>query len=508
MSIDDDAQGQEQSVHDNTRWRTFKFVSIFVLCVLLSLGSYRFVLNTHFNDWYLYNVANHTAWVLAKVGYSCELEMQQDTKNPAEVRALLDAAAHGKPTPTQDDIAKYSAAPLSAWERWSYRADVQRNNKFSGALGPRVYFVLKPGKPLRIKDLQVELQNLTVNQNAGGTPAQQENIERLKGEISALQNQKDTGTDADRGYSFPFIVVSECGAIEVMAIFLAAVLAFPASWWKRLVGILLGVPTMYLVNIFRLSCLAVIGAINRGGEWFNFSHHYVWQAIFIVFVVVVWLAWIEFLVNRETWLESYGKTLMAKQTRTFQIVLFSVKFLTAVVVLVVLWWEALPIYGTFLVQVTGGILKYAVGMPIQWGRIVPDGLLNTETQLSFGLPNHQPTLPIALLVTNIPPYIALVLATAGLRFGRRLRILAYGCGILVAFHIAYIVIMMRFQETLQHASEIPVAVIQFFLTLPFLLWIVFAYWEHIAAFYKKEDKKILDSGEKSDTATTPEPENQ
>ena len=98
--------------------------------------------------------------------------------------------------------------------------------------------------------------------------------------------------------SFSFIVISECGAIEVMAIFLAAVLAFPAAWWKRLVGLAAGLPLMYAVNIFRLSVLGVIGALDQDGKWFKFAHEYVWQAVYIVFVVAVWLAWVEYIVRR------------------------------------------------------------------------------------------------------------------------------------------------------------------------------------------------------------------
>ena len=75
-------------------------------------------------------------------------------------------------------------------------------------------------------------------------------------------------------------------------------MAFPTRWWKRALGLVAGIPLMYLVNIFRLSCLAVIGALDGGGQWFNFAHHYVWQAVYIVFVVAVWLAWVEYVVRR------------------------------------------------------------------------------------------------------------------------------------------------------------------------------------------------------------------
>jgi hypothetical protein len=159
---------------------------------------------------------------------------------------------------------------------------------------------------------------------------------------------------------------------------------------------------------------------------------------------------------------------------------FCVKFLVFVSVLVTLWWWfVLPAYGWLLMQLTGGVLKFVVGLPIEAGRIDAKGVFNTGTDLVFCVDGRDRVLHIALLATNVPPYLALVLATAGLAFGRRLRVLLYGCAILCAGHAIFIVTVMRFQAQLMRASEIPTAVTQFFLTLPFLLWIAFAYWDKI-----------------------------
>jgi len=162
---------------------------------------------------------------------------------------------------------------------------------------------------------------------------------------------------------------------------------------------------------------------------------------------------------------------------------FCAIFLVFVSVLVMLWWcFALPAYGRLLGQATGLILKYAVGVPVDAVRVVPDpkAVFNTETNVDFFVGGHWRSIDIGKLATNLPTYWALVLATAGLAFWKRLRILFYGTFILCAVHAAFIVIIMRFQEQIK-GSEIPVAVVQFFLTLPFLLWIAFAYWDKITA---------------------------
>ena len=159
---------------------------------------------------------------------------------------------------------------------------------------------------------------------------------------------------------------------------------------------------------------------------------------------------------------------------------FCVKFLVFVSVLVMLWWRfMLPGYTWLLGQATGQVLNHAMGMAIEAvGRDVK-GVFNTGTDLVFVVGGHTRAVPIALLATNMPPYWALVLATAGLAFWKRLRILLYGTAILCASHAVFIITIMRFQAQLMKASEIPTAVVQFFLTLPFLLWVAFAYWDKI-----------------------------
>lgn len=184
---------------------------------------------------------------------------------------------------------------------------------------------------------------------------------------------------------------------------------------------------------------------------------------------------------------------MPKRRRKRSILLFAVKFLVFVAVLVGAWWAFLPYYGHALAQVSGTILRFGLGVPVEYARIEPHGMFNTESRLVFGLGGREPRMPVALLVTNVPPYWALVAATAGLALRRRLRILAYGTAILCAGHVAFIVVALRFREALQQVSEIPTAVAQFYLTLPFLLWIVFAYWDRIAS-YLNDDRDPAPGG--------------
>jgi exosortase/archaeosortase family protein len=500
----------------HSRRNTVSFITIFVVVVLLLLTGYRYAIDTVVNDWYLFQVARHTSWVLNHVGNRSELEGTPPRIEPAELRAQLNAWRQGREEADPAEIAQASTAPLTPWEQWSYRAAQARRGDHKGSVGPRVSFILRAGLNERLNEIRKRVQELEsgtdgdVLDRSSQLEAAQRTLDTLL-EEQREQAQKPELRRRNKGYSFNFIVIPECGAIEVMAIFLAAVLAFPTRWWKRLFGIALGVPIMYGVNIFRLSCLGVIGSLDNGGKWFSFSHHYVWQAIYIVFVVAVWLAWIELFVHRKSWVESALGALFSKQ-RIRTVAAFCLKFIVFVTVLTVFWWLLLPYYGYVLIQLTGGTLKYLLGVPLEAGYIQAQGMLNTESTLVFHIPPYAPTMPIALLITNLPPYVALVLATAGLAIWKRIRILAYGSGILAFGHALFIVLLaMIFLEaqkpggeetfigSLATAKELPTAIIQFYLTMPFLLWIVFAYWDRLMGYLREEEETAENAPEPTET---------
>ncbi len=296
-----------------SRRRIAGFVGVFVTTMLILLTAYRYAIPTPANDWYLFHVARDTSWVLSKIGYKSELEKRSLRElGPQRVRATLAAWHAGRDTATPEEIAAAPNAPLSAWERWDYRSSDNRRTRAASAtspqgssiIGPQVSFVLFPGISSEIDNLQEQCDAITDDPSLDAgekdrqkTPLQARIVELRKVQQAIHKGERPASDEQTR--SFSFIVVSECGAIEVMAIFLAAVLAFPAPWWKRLVGIVGGLPLMYLVNVFRLSVLGVIGALDQDGKWFKFAHEYVWQAVYIVFVVAVWLAWVEYIVRRK-----------------------------------------------------------------------------------------------------------------------------------------------------------------------------------------------------------------
>lgn len=384
------------------------FVAIFLAATVALLVLARYTVNTPFVNWYLFQVARSTSWILGLAGESSSLEDPQMYEGrEGSIRTALTGTALAENSEANQPRSD-GQPPLTAYEVWLYRSlllkrqyeqtraaihetrpregaipaderqriaalrsdfdrlaastrqdspagrmqvmppqmgdvlkstedalrqlenntlpvEASRNallaeleTKMAGALaqqneflraraaqlsmqvydrhGPTVSYVAKAGLAAQLRLAEAELAR-TVPASSGG------HVEQLKAQVESLKAKRAAATSPaelailDRDVRFHFNVVPDCGALPSMAIFVAAILAFPARLWKKLVGMLLGIPALYIINVARLACLAVIGAYWGNGKEFEFAHEYVWQAVYIIFVVMVWLLWVELLVR-------------------------------------------------------------------------------------------------------------------------------------------------------------------------------------------------------------------
>jgi archaeosortase B (VPXXXP-CTERM-specific) len=97
--------------------------------------------------------------------------------------------------------------------------------------------------------------------------------------------------------NFSVEVVGECTGLYEMLIFLAAMVAYPAGWKKKLIGAVLGIPFLYAINIVRMIFIMVVG--NWSPKTFDFMHLYFWQVAMILIIVSTWVLWIEKVVHYE-----------------------------------------------------------------------------------------------------------------------------------------------------------------------------------------------------------------
>lgn len=81
-----------------------------------------------------------------------------------------------------------------------------------------------------------------------------------------------------------------CNGVEACIVLLAAMLAFPAPWRHRLIGLVIGFVAVQGLNVVRVISLFYLGQWSTRA--FEFAHEYLWQGLIMLDVLVVWLLWV------------------------------------------------------------------------------------------------------------------------------------------------------------------------------------------------------------------------
>jgi hypothetical protein len=166
------------------------------------------------------------------------------------------------------------------------------------------------------------------------------------------------------------------------------------------------------------------------------------------------------------------------------IVMFLLRFILIAPIVLSIWWYFSPKYAWLLGQMTGTCITHLAGMTIETVRVTTEeaSILNTDTTMTMGYEGREYPIQISRFMNNISPFIALVLASPGVAFLRRLKILAAGTAILILGQIIFLVSAFVFAQRIQEAPQIPTAFGLFLMTLPFMLWIVMVYWERLGEY--------------------------
>ncbi len=92
-------------------------------------------------------------------------------------------------------------------------------------------------------------------------------------------------------------VTSECTAVNAVFLFISFILAYTSTIRSKGVGLITGVPLILTVNILRL---VVLGWVTEyWPKQAKLFHDYVWETIFLFFIIALWFVWISLVVNRE-----------------------------------------------------------------------------------------------------------------------------------------------------------------------------------------------------------------
>jgi exosortase H (IPTLxxWG-CTERM-specific) len=96
---------------------------------------------------------------------------------------------------------------------------------------------------------------------------------------------------------FGVSIEAGCNGVEATIVLVAAMLAFPSGWKMKLWGIGLGFAAVQAVNLIRIVSLFFLG------QWsfkaFEFAHLYMWQALIMLDVLVVWLLWMRYVARHD-----------------------------------------------------------------------------------------------------------------------------------------------------------------------------------------------------------------
>ena len=90
---------------------------------------------------------------------------------------------------------------------------------------------------------------------------------------------------------FSVNIARGCDAMEAMALFASALLSFPAKWKFKLIGFFSGIALLFSLNILRVVTLFLTGVYFP--KAFEIMHVEVWQVVFIIFALGLWVFWIK-----------------------------------------------------------------------------------------------------------------------------------------------------------------------------------------------------------------------
>jgi len=88
---------------------------------------------------------------------------------------------------------------------------------------------------------------------------------------------------------FSLRIVKDCDAMDVNILLVAAVLSFPASWPRRILGVITGLAVVMLANLSRICALYFIGF--SAPRTFEFAHRELFPLLLVLLAGGFFLKW-------------------------------------------------------------------------------------------------------------------------------------------------------------------------------------------------------------------------
>lgn len=101
----------------------------------------------------------------------------------------------------------------------------------------------------------------------------------------------------DRSSGSGISIQAGCNGVEACIMLVAAVLAYPCAWQAKIPGLLAGALAIQALNVLRIVSLFYL--VQWSARAFEFAHLYLWQALIMIDVLVVWLLWLRWVTRRQ-----------------------------------------------------------------------------------------------------------------------------------------------------------------------------------------------------------------
>lgn len=88
-----------------------------------------------------------------------------------------------------------------------------------------------------------------------------------------------------------------CNGVEACLILVAALVAYPARWQSKVIGMVAGFVAVQSLNLVRIISLFYLAGWHK--QVFEFAHLYLWQALIMLDVLIVWLLWIRWVARQQ-----------------------------------------------------------------------------------------------------------------------------------------------------------------------------------------------------------------
>ena len=115
-------------------------------------------------------------------------------------------------------------------------------------------------------------------------------IARMSGGCLRIFGEAATVTGCEvKSPRFAVTIFNGCNGLITSLVFISAVLAFPAGWRAKLIGVVGGLVAIQIINLVRIVSLFYIGVYLP--QYFSDAHVLLWQSLVLISGAALWVMW-------------------------------------------------------------------------------------------------------------------------------------------------------------------------------------------------------------------------